>query len=78
MILQCAGDIPGCMKRHPKTCHKFASKNECRFGNDCSYNHEESISIKEDHKLKEKVKLLEAVKKMFLNVTQLEAEVKRT
>ena len=46
-------DIPSCMKRHPKTCYMFASKNECRFGNDCSYNHEESISIKEDRKLKE-------------------------
>ena len=47
--------IANCMKRHPKTCKRFALQSDCRYGKDCAYNHEESISITEDRELKEKV-----------------------
>ena len=68
-------NIKSCMKRHPKTCKRFAFQDVCRFGSTCAYNHKEKTSNTEDSEMKEKVKLLEAVvQKMFLNVIKLEAE----
>ena len=69
-------NIRNCMKRHPKTCKRFAFQDDCRFGSLCAYNHKEIIYNTEESEMKEKVKLLEAVvQKMSVNVIKLEAEI---
>ena len=45
-----------CMKRHPKTCKRFAFQGDCRFGRTCAYNHKEITLNTEDSEMKDKSK----------------------
>ena len=52
-------NIKECPRRHPKTCRRFNSGQECRFKEECAYNHIRKNPDEEQIILKEKVEVLE-------------------
>jgi hypothetical protein len=49
-----------CMKRHPKSCTKYAM-GQCRHENDCDYKHKDPVKNTEHNQMAEKLKQLEKV-----------------
>ena len=52
-------NIKECPRRHPKTCRRFNSGQECRFKEECAYNHIRKNPDEEQIILKEKVEVIE-------------------